>query len=216
MITHLSGDANHSEKQKIEIAKNCLKTAHGICMNPGLIKKLIKAGVPKSKLDFVYHAHDGFKRRPRLIAIVANVYPDGRQREGMFTELFKSFENKRDFAFRIMGKGWMPILDPLVKQDLQIQYINEFTGDLYLQMLNTSDYLLFTGDEDSLAQSVVDAKQMNLKVIAPPSDDITIDYPFRNQKELNEIFRKMNENEVAEWTWDNYVKKHIAIWKKLK
>jgi len=216
MITHLTGDKNHSEKEKIEMVRKCLKTAHGICMNKGIMDKLINAGLDKNKLDFVLHAHDGVPRRPRIISICTNLYPDGRKREEMFVSLFKSLKDKKRFLFRIMGKDWLRVLDPLTKKGLQVQYTDKFYAELYQQFLQTSDYLLYTGDEDSLAQSLVDAKNAGLRIIAPPNADLEVELPFNNQKELNDIFAKIDDNPVKDWTWDNYVKQHQAIWKKLK
>ena len=216
MITHLTGDKNKSEAEKIKFAKECLKTSHGICMNKGLVEKLVKAGVSRDKLDFVYHAHDSLPRRPRIITMCYTLHEDGRQRGEMFTKLFRSFKNKNDFIFRVMGKNWLPILDPLTNEGIQVQMTDKFYGELYKDFLNTSDYLLFTGDEDSLPQSIVDATNAGLSVIAPPQDGIEVEYPFNNQEELNAIFAKLAENPVKDWTWNNYAKSHIAIWRKLR
>jgi hypothetical protein len=215
MITHLTGDKTWTEEMRIKMAVDQSKKVHGICMNPYLVERLVKEGVPKEKLSYVYHAHDGRKRRPRIISMVYNVYPDGRQREYMFVEMFEKIKDKKNFIFYIMGKNWMPILEPLVKQGLQVNYAENFTADLYGQMLDTSDYLLFTGDEDSLAQSIVDATNAGLRVIAPPQQGIDVEYPFNNQQELDAIFAKMEENPVKDWTWTNYAIQHCAIWEKL-
>jgi len=215
MITHLTGDSTHSEKDKIKIAHRCLETAHGICMNPELIEKLVANGADKNKLSFIYHAHDGMTRRPRIVSMVYNIYADGRQRSEIFVKMFKSLKNKKSVLFRVMGKGWMPILKPLAKHGLQIQYTDKFTIDLYQQYLNTSDYLFFTGDEDSLAQSIVDATNAGLRVISPPQNGIEVEYPFTTQKELNNIFAKFDINPVKDWTWANYAKKHLKIWQTL-
>lgn len=214
MITHLSGDKNQSKEDKIKLVKKQLKTSYGICMNAELKETLVKAGCDEKKLFVTGHAHDSIPRRPNIIAIVTNVYPDGRKREVMFTKLFLSLDPSK-YLFRIMGKGWKPILDPLVEKGIQVQYMDVFTLDLYQQFLCTSDYLLYTGDEDSLAQSVIDAKQAGLRVIAPPRKEFKIDYPFISQADLNSIFKKMVENEVENWTWETYAKKHEAIWKPL-
>ena len=211
MVTHLTGDKNQTEKQKIDLVKKQLKTSVGICMNNEMKEKLVKAGCPKEKLEVVYQAHDSLPRRPRIIAICTNLYADGRKREDMFVKLFKSL-NKKDFIFRIMGKGWKPILEKL---KVPAQGTETFMKDMYMQYLNTSDYLLYLGDEDSLAQSLIDAKQMGLRIIAPPRKEFEVEYPFNNQKELNEIFRKMTDNPVKDWTWENYTKQHEKIWKKL-
>jgi len=214
MITHLSKDKNQTEKEKLAILKKGLKTAHGISMSPSLYEHLIKLGIPKKKLDYTTHAHDQLARRPRIIAMCTNLYPDGRKREDMFTELAKTID-KNEFVFRIIGKNWEKVLEPLVKEGLQAQWMPEFDLDLYQSLMNTSDYLLYTGDEDSLAQSVVDAMSCNLRVIAPNHKDLKVDIPFKTQKQLNAIFAEIAENPVKEWTWDNYAKKHLEIWEKL-
>lgn len=214
MITHLSGDKNQSEKEKIALVKKQLKTSYGICMNEELKEKLVQAGCDAKRLFVSGHAHDSIPRRPLIIAIVTNLYPDGRKKEEMFTKLFKTLDPK-DFLFRIMGKGWKPILEPLVEKHIQVQYMDNFTLDLYQQFLCTSDFLLYTGDEDSLAQSLIDAKQAGLRIIARPRRELTVDVPFVTQQDLNRIFASLTENEVETWTWENYAKNHVKVWKKL-
>jgi len=44
---------------------------------------------------------------------------------------------------------------------------------------------------------------------------LKVELPFKNQKELNQIFENIIDNEVKDWTWDNYVKNHIKIWEKM-
>lgn len=214
MITHLSGDKAITEAQKIQMVKDQEKTAYGICMNQDLKDTLVKAGCDAKKLFVSGHAHDSIPRRPLIIAMITNVYPDGRKREEMFTKLVKQLPDKTQYIFRIMGKNWMPILEPLRKSKIQVQYMDKFMADLYQQFLCTSDYLLYTGDEDSLAQSVIDAKQAGLRIIAPPQKEIEVEYKFNNQEELNEIFRKLVENPVKSWTWENFTKKHLEVWER--
>ncbi len=127
----------------------------------------------------------------------------------------KSLQNQENYIFRIMGKGWKPLLDKLLKTGIQVQYTDTFTADLYQQFLCTSDYLLYTGDEDSLAQSVIDAKNAGLRVIAPPREELAIDLPFTCQADLNQIFAAMVKNEVKDWTWANFVLNHTKVWEKL-
>jgi hypothetical protein len=213
MITHVSGDKNMSEAQKIALVNKQEKTAIGICMNEEIKEKLVKAGCNPKRLFVSGHAHDSIERRPNIISIVSNVYPDGRKKEDMFVNLAKSLKEKKMYLFRIMGKGWMPIFEELKDTGVQLQYIDSFSMDTYIQFLCTSDYLLYTGDEDSLAQSVIDAKQARLRVIAPPRKELEIDLPFLCQADLNRIFEKMEENEVKDWTWENFTKKHLEIWK---
>lgn len=216
MITHVSGDKNHTEAEKIAMVKSQEKTAYGICMNQAIKDTLVKAGCNEKKLFVSGHAHDSLERRPKIIAMVFNIYPDGRKRENMIITLLKSLgKNKSQYIFRIMGKGWEKVIDVMNKEKIRAQGWPTFMADPYLQILSTSDYLLYTGDEDSLAQSVIDAKQAGLRVIAPPQKELKVEYPFICQADLNGIFSNMLDNEVKEWTWGNFAKTHEKIWKKL-
>lgn len=215
MITHVTGDKNQTEKEKIELIKKQSNTAFGICFSQKMVDKLVKAGVPKERLGVVLSAHDSIPRRPRIIAIATNLYPDGRKREEMFVKLFSTI-NPEKYTFRIMGDGWKKILDPLANKGLRVQLVKEFRADFYQELLATSDYLLYLGNEDALAQSIIDAKQAGLRIIAPPQDDLEVEYPFRSQEELNQIFKKMAENPVRTWTWEKYAENHLNIWKTLQ
>lgn len=215
MITHLTGDKNMSEEEKINLVKKQLKTSFGICMNEVIQGKLEQAGCDPKKLFVSGHAHDGVPRRPKIIAMTFNIYPDGRKREEMIEKLMKSFKDPSDFIFRVMGKGWKEFMTPLQETGVQIQGTDTYNADYYNQLLCTSDYMLYTGDEDSLGQALIDAKQAGLKIIAPPRPEFTVDFPFTSQEELNEIFNDFTDNEVEDWTWENFAKKHKEIWEKL-
>jgi hypothetical protein len=216
MITHITGDM-YTEKEKIKRIKETLKTSTGICFSKGMKEKLVKAGCAKDKLEVVLPARDELDIRPRVITMAYNIYPDGRKCEDTFTKLVKSLKHQNEYTFRIMGKGWEKVLEPLtkIKPVPRFQWAEDFSGDFYHELLNTSDYLLYTGKEDALAQSIIDAKNAHVRIIAPPQEDIEVDLPFNNQKELNKIFEDMIDNPVESWTWENYVKKHIKIWERI-
>lgn len=209
MITHLD------TPKKVEKVWQALKTATGICFNHKMVKRLVDEGMPKEKLEYVLSAHDGMPRRPRIIAIATNLYPDGRKREFMFEKMVKSLKNKKAVVFRIMGKDWQRVLDPLLKEGLQVQWVDHFIAGFYEELLKTSDYLLYTGGEDALAQSILDAKNAGLRIIAPPQEELEVELPFESQEELNKIFSKIEENPVEDWTWEKYAKEHLKIWEKL-
>ena len=214
MITHLTGDKNHTEKHKTDLVKVQLEVSHGICMNQEIKDKLVKDGCDPKKLSVVLSAHDSLPRRPRVIFIATNIYPDGRKREGMLAELLKTIDPEK-FYFVIMGQGWKDTMEIIVENGILGEYYGSFNAKDYQHCLDTSDYMLYTGDEDSLAQSLIDAKQTGVRIIAPPRKEFEVEYPFNNQEELNSIFEKMNENPVKDWTWNNYAKQHIKIWENL-
>lgn len=213
MITHITGDM-YSYDDKVKRIKETLKTSTGICFNQAMKDKLIKLGCPKEKLEVVLSAHDSIPRRPRIIAICSNLYPDGRKREKMFEKMAVNIKDYKKIIFRIMGKGWQPILDKLTKKGLQVQWLDHFDKPLYEELLATSDYLFYPGGEDALAQSILDAKQAGLRIISAPQSELEVEYPFETQEELNSIFSKMEENPVEDWTWENYAKAHLKIWKR--
>lgn len=211
MVTHIDTPS------KIAILTEGMKTADiGICMSDWTRNNLIDLGFGKDKLCTVLPAHDELVRRHQVVAVLTNVYPDGCKREQMFPELAKTLDNNK-WAFRIMGSGWNDTLVPLVAKGLQVDYFADFDYDIHKKILDTSDYNLYLG-EDEGSMGLLDAKNAGLKVIAPNvgfNIDVGVDYPFKNQEELNEIFKKLSENPVEGWTWKKYAKEHLKIWKKL-
>jgi glycosyltransferase involved in cell wall biosynthesis len=214
MVTHfLDG-----QYQKIDILKDALKTADmGICFSEHGMARFIANGVPKERLTYILPAHDGMKRRPRVVAILTSIYGDGRKRESMITELFKVID-KEKFQFRIMGSGWQDIIDELVLKGYNnITYFENFDRNLSNTILDSSDYLLYTG-EDEGAISVLEAANAGVKTIATLQGyhyEICIDYPFSTQDDLNKIFKKLEENKVEGWTWEKYTKEHLKLWQTL-
>lgn len=211
MVTHIW------EGTKLDSLKEGMETADmGICMSEDTEKQLVKWGIPQEKLTTVLPAHNGRPRRFQVVSILTNVYPDGCKREGMFTELVKTID-KNKWAFRIMGSGWNDILVPMVAEGLQVDYFHEFNQDMYDRILDSSDYNLYFG-EDEGSMGVLDAKNAGMKIIAPNigfNIDIGVDYKFKNQEELNKIFKKLSKNPVEGWTWKKYVDAHIKLWKKI-
>lgn len=204
MVTHIT------TPEKLKTLKEAMKTAdYGICMSGDTERQL-----NMKKLATILPAHD-CHRKPMIIYIPTNVYPDGCKREGMFRELLKSID-KRHFVFLIMGTGWTPILNELVSDGLQVQYVDRFDMNVHLKMLQASTHALYFG-EDEGSMGILDAASCGLKTIAPPvgfHQEIGIDYPFRTQEELNAIFAGLKPK-VWDWTWEEYVKNHVKIWEKL-
>jgi len=135
----------------------------------------------------------------------------------MFTELAKTLNND-EWAFRIMGTGWQDILVPLVANGLQVDYFPEFSYDIHGEILDSSDYALYFGNDEG-SMGLLDAKNAGLKLIGTNqgfNKDIGIDYPFDTQEELNAIFKNLNQNPVKDWTWKKHVEEHKNIWKNLK
>jgi len=211
MVTHIW------DGYKLNALREHMKSADlGICMSTDTKEFLIQEGIDAKKLAIVLPAHDGTPRRYQIVSILTNVYPDGCKREDMFTKLIETLDINK-WAFRIMGSGWADILTPLVAKGLQVDYFAEFDYDTHKKILDSSDYNLYFG-EDEGSMGLLDSKNAGLKLIAPNigfNKDIGIDYPFKDQAELNDIFAKLSINPVEDWTWKKYAKEHLKLWKKL-
>lgn len=211
MVTHFTEGTDEKLKVMKEVMKTCDK---GICFSKETKEWLKKKGIGKQE---VIHPASTVIRRPRLVAIMTDLYPDGRKREEMFEELMYSIPNKKLFVFSIIGKGWRPMLEELTKDGVQMQWQPEYSKELGQAILSTSDYLLYLGKDEG-AISVLDATQAGVRTIAPLvgfHKEIGIDYPFDTQEELNAIFKKIGHNPVEDWTFENYAKNHVKVWEKL-
>lgn len=213
MITHFT----EGTKEKIEFAKKAMETAdYGICFSQDVVDLLESNGI--KNLTVIPPATE-IVRRPRMIAIMTDLYPDGRKREWMFEELVKVIDKKK-FVFSIVGDGgWRPILEKLIKLGLQVQWQPVYNPQLGQTILNIADFLLYTGGENCQAQSVIDAIKAGVRVIAPDSEcynGLDIEYKFKDQTELNMIFKSLETTPVDDWTWENYCKKHLEIWETLQ
>lgn len=196
MITHIF------EGYKLEKLREAMKTASiGICFSDDTKDWLIERGLDKEKLTTILPAHDQFPRRKLKVLIVTNVYPDNCKRE----EMFYAIPHNEDIKYTIMGKGWKQADYP------------EFNYEIYKKLLQENDYLLYFGKDEG-AMSVLDAKQVGLKVIAPNigfHKDLEIDYPFDTQEELNQILKNLTHNPVGDWTWSRYVLEHKKVWENI-
>lgn len=212
MVTHL---LDNKEKTKTLLIH--MKEADmGICMSTEMKDFLSNKKIPIRKLSSVLPPHHRRERRPIIIAICTKVYSDGCKREWMLRELCKTIDKKK-VAFRVMGDGWKPMLEELVKEGVLIDYCNHFDENVYGMILDSSDYYLYFGlDEGSMG--TVDALNAGLKVITTPigfHKELPIDYSFTTQEELNDVFKAISENAVKDMTWHWYAGEHLKIWKKL-
>jgi hypothetical protein len=197
MITHIW------EGDKLEVLRKGMETAYGICMSQEMVEWLESKGLTKLTAVEI-QPHEQLPRKIKNICITTNVYPDGCKREWMFKELLKTIG--KGFHFYIMGSGWE------VRGD-NITLIDHFEKERYLPMLEKCEYNLYFGKDEG-SMGIIDAKQVGLQVIAPELGFVKglVDYPFDTQEELNAIFKKLDYNPVAEWSWKNYTLAHLKIW----
>lgn len=220
MVTHID---SLPKLTKLYKAQNEYELA--ICMSRDTMGRLQQFGVAKDKLCFVNPAHDNdFVPQKIYIGYMSRRYSDGRKREFLLKDLFENI-NPDFFSFKIMGAGWDEIVEFGKKRNFEIDYQPNFDLNKYKLMMSSIDYYLYTGlDEGQMG--FVDALASGVKTIVTPQGyhlDVEngIDFPFNSSEELLKIFEgiykeKLNKIKLVEdWTWENYTKKHILIWKKL-
>jgi len=219
MITHLD------DYKKLTILKKQLETARvGICMSRETMEMMKTYGIPANKLCYINPAHDAFiKPKKYKIGITHRCYDayDVRKRTGAILDIVDGV-NSDYFKFIIMGNGWERIVDQLMDKGFEVQYYNDFDYEIYSRIMQDIDYFLFIGfDEGSMGY--LDALAAGVGTIVTPQGfhldvNCDIDYPCRNvaqfRKALMDLQQKRMEKTTAvkDWTWKNYVKKHMEIW----
>jgi hypothetical protein len=217
MVTHID-DALKLRK----LQKGLITAKAAVCMSSDGVKSLAALGVEKTKLQFVNMAHDGKAIEKRfVVGITTRLYPDGRKREADIARLL-DFISPRDFAFKIMGFGWAPIVAEARQRRFEIEYHEEFNYNRYIEMLSTLDYYVYLGRDEGSA-GFIDALAAGVKTIVVPQGHHLdakngITHPITSFEDLKEVFLSLAAEKAAridavrEWTWQNYAKKHLAIW----
>lgn len=220
MITHID---TVDKLNKIKFQLNSARL--GICMSNGTVKQLQCSGVPRDRLAYVNPAHDSVIRPRKLnIGILSKTHADGRKKENELLEIASKIP-ARDFKFVIMGAGWHSVVDQLLAQGFEVEYHDQFDYSKYVSIVPTLDYFLYYSfDEGSMA--FLDALSAGVKTIVSPQgyhlDAVDgIVFPVWSVAEVVKSLQtesaKRNKliSSVADWTWENYAKKHVDIWSEL-
>ncbi|MDE7432754.1 MAG: hypothetical protein K2N34_12690 [Lachnospiraceae bacterium] len=219
MLTHLD------DYKKLEVIKKQLTIARmGICMSRETLEMMKTYGIPANKLCYINPAHDSVVTPKKYrIGITHRCYDtyDVRKRADVILDIVEGVSSDY-FCFIIMGRGWERVVSELRSKGFDVQYYNEFDYDIYVNIMQDIDYFLYTGfDEGSMGY--LDALAAGAGTIVTPQGfhldvDCDIDYPCKNVAQFRKAFtdlqkkREAKINAVREWTWDNYVKKHMEIW----
>ncbi len=210
--------------QLVERLKEQLETARlGICMSRETMDNLVKWGVSRNKLCYINPAHDGIIRpRKRVIGITHKTHEsDMRKRISALYEILDTV-NPDYFKFVIMGAGWKNVVKKLNDMGFEAEYYSDFEMEKYLSIVPKFDYYLFMGfDEGSMGY--LDALAAGVKTIVTPQgfhldNGFPIDYPCRTVDDFKNAFLSIQSDienrveSVSNWSWENYAKKHVAIW----
>lgn len=218
MITHIDTDA-----KRAQIKQQLVNARMGVCMSLDTVEKLAQQGVRRDRLCFIDPAHDGIMTPRRFrIGITSKVQPSGCKREGMLVELSHKV-SPADFAFRIMGAGWDAIVEDMRDRGFEVDYFDQFDRERYRTMVPSLDYYLYMG-EDEGSMGFVDALAAGIPTIVTPQGyhlDVPggITHPFSTDAELLAVFEKIAAERraridaVAGWTWSDYARKHLVLWR---
>lgn len=220
MITHI--DTN----EKLERLKKQMMVAEaGICMSKETADSLAQLNVKKNGLCYIDPAHDGVMSiRKIVIGFSYRVYADGRKREGFINKLADKID-PRFFKFKIMGENWDLQVEYLTKKGFEVDYIDHFDGEQYLQFIPSLDYYLYMGMDEG-QMGFIDALAAGVKTIVTAQgyhlDAIGgITHPFTTYEELEQIFLALQKEKqtlvesVQTWNWLDYTRKHVEIWQYL-
>lgn len=220
MITHID------EFSKLQMIRESIKSSTmGICMSNQMMHWLASMGVEKTKLSYVDPAHDECALIKRyVIGIASRVYPDGRKKEYFFDNFARDLDPTL-FHFKFMGAGWDAQVTHLKSAGFEVTYFDHFDRKEYYKFIQSLDYYLYTG-EDEGQMGFVDAAAAGVKTIVTPQGyhldaEGALTYSFWTYEELLNIMLSLQKERraliesVSEWTWMDYSKKHLELWKYL-
>lgn len=217
MITHID---NSKKKDRLLFQLN--SASLGICMSCETMEMLVNLNIPREKLCYINPAHDeAAVIKPKVIGITCRVQEDGRKREYFLNKLAKDISPKY-FSFKIMGDGWDKQVEILRENGFPVDYANQFIYDDYVKLISSLDYYLYMGQDEGQI-GFIDALAAGVETIVTPQGyhldaESGITYSFNTYDELlrtfQELIRKREKliNSVANWTWENYTKKHVEVW----
>ena len=217
MVTHIDTDIEFERiRSQLQVAEI------GICMSQWTMHMLVSRGIARSKLCYVNPAHDGDLRSRKIaIGLASRLYGDGRKREGILLEIAQRLDPD-DFVFRIIGFGWSDIVQGVRSLGFVVEYQESFEREAYTSLLSTIDYYAYFGTDEG-SMGFVDALAAGVPTIVTPQgfhldalDGIT--HSFTEASELVGILAEIAEKKrarqraVANWTWGEYARRHIALW----
>ncbi len=205
------------------IKKLTTRGAVGICMSRDTMNKLIACGVSRNRICYINPAQDGMIKPKKIrLGFTHRVYNDNRKRENILVDVCQKV-SPQVFKIVIMGSGWESIIREVEALGFEVEYYSEFDKQKYNELMVTLDYYCFFGfDEGSMGY--LDAVAAGINTIVTPQGyhldtDCPITYPVETVADIVDALhniedkRKKNYRFIETWTWENYVKKHLEIWK---
>lgn len=219
-VTHVTN------QDKLEQLKIQLKTAKlGICMSKDTMDFLTINGIPRNKVCYINPAHDGIiKPKKYVIGITHRNHEDNRKRNECLLDIMNGMDADY-FKIVIMGDRWEKIVACLKEWGFEVDYYPEFNLEKYTNLIPTLDYYMFYG-WDEAGCGYMDAMSAGIGTIVTPvgyhlDTSVAPTYlcktvdDFRNTLLKLKSERETLRKSVATWSWENYTKKHVEVWKYL-
>lgn len=222
MITHVD-TAIKMELIKYQTHMNTV----GICMSKDTMEKLTSWGIERNKICYVNPAQDGLiKPRKTVLGITNRCYgkTDFRKNDELVYEICKRID-PAFFEWKIMGEGWNSIVEKITRLGFKVAYYDCFDRRIYNELMPSLDYWLYYGFDEG-AMGYLDAMAAGVNTIVTPQGYHldTTPMPTYLCKTIddfaNTLLSIQNEKvkivaSVKDWTWENYAKKHLEIWRYL-
>lgn len=219
MITHVDN------MKKIMLLKKQLKTASmGVCMSNDTMNRLVSYGIPRNKLCYINPAQDNVIKPHKYVIGITHKCHDAEDLRKRATALLDVLETVDPlyFKFSIMGAGWDKIIAKMKEKGFEVEYYPEFDYDKYNTLMQKIDYFLYMGFDEG-TMGYLDALAAGAGTIVTPQGyhldtDCQIDYPCSTVSQFRAAFldlqrkREIRRQAVSNWTWENYVLKHLEIW----
>lgn len=223
MITHIDCTV---KRDLIEYQTN--HGAYGVCMSEDTMNMLARWGIPRTKLCYVNPAHDREIIPKKIVLGITNkcysILGDLKKRDDLILLVCRELDPQY-FMLKIMGTGWDDIVGELRKAGYEVEYYPEFNKEIYNELMPSLDYWIYYGFDEG-GMGFLDALAAGVKTIVTPqgyhldvkgemiyfcrtiSDFINVLKNIQNEK-------KKIVDSVKEWTWENYARKHLEIWRYL-
>lgn len=219
MITHVDN------MKKVMLLKKQLEIAGmGICMSKDTMDRLVSYGISRSKLCYINPAQDNIIKPHKYVIGITHKCHDTEDLRKRATALLDVLEgvNPLFFKFLIMGAGWNEIIERMRKRGFEVSYYPEFVYDTYNDLMQQIDYFLYMGFDEG-TMGYLDALAAGIGTIVTPQGyhldtDCQIDYPCSTVSQFRAALldlqkkREVRIHAVSNWTWENYVLKHLEVW----
>ncbi|MEK7722476.1 MAG: hypothetical protein AAB359_08815, partial [Elusimicrobiota bacterium] len=170
-------------------------------------------------------AHDGrIKPRRLLLGITFKIHADGRKSAEAIATLCGKI-SPEDFRFSIMGAGWQGTVAEMRVLGFAVDYYDAFDYALYMELVPSFDYYLYVSHDEG-SMGFLDALSAGVRTIVTPQGyhlDAPggLTHPVSGAGDLAEVClkiaaeRRALTQSVTGWTWANYARKHIDLWRRL-